>query len=63
MQDCKKCGIYDETKNYCWHFSVMQKDCVYFTPIQYDGDERMSPKVHWDFKIADMKARSMQGPV
>ncbi|MEG1478101.1 MAG: hypothetical protein RSC20_01110 [Clostridiales bacterium] len=63
MEDCKKCGIFDEKKNLCWHFSVVQKDCAYFTPIQYDGDERMSPEDHWDFKIFDMKSRSMQGPV
>lgn len=63
MQDCKKCGIFDEGKDACWRFSVVQKDCAYFTPIQYDGDERMEPEDHWDFKIADMKARSMQGPV
>lgn len=63
MQDCKKCGIFDVTKEACWRFSVAQKDCAYFTPIQYDGAERLEPKEHWDFKIADMKARSMRGPV
>lgn len=63
MQDCKKCGIYDVDKDRCWHFTVIQKNCAYFTPIQYDGDEPMEPEEHWYFKIADMKARSMQGPV
>jgi hypothetical protein len=63
MEDCKKCGIYDEKKDACYHFTVEQKDCVYFTPIQYDDDERLSPEIHWRFKIADMKAKSMQGPV
>ena len=63
MQDCKQCGIYDDGKDFCWRFSVPQKDCAYFTPIQYDGEERLTPQEHWEFKIADMKARSMQGPV
>lgn len=63
MQDCKKCGIYDEAKGACFHFTVVQQDCAYFTPIQFDDDERMSPENHWRYKIADMKAKSMQGPV
>lgn len=63
MERCKECGIYDEKKGACYHFTVAQEDCAYFTPIQFDDDERISPENHWRFKIADMKSRSMQGPV
>ncbi len=63
MVNCKECGIYDKNREICFHFSVEQNDCVYFIPIQYDGDEALTPEEHWDLKIADMKSRSMRGPL
>ena len=60
---CKICGIYDQKAGACWKFSVKQSDCAYYTPIEYDGEEPLTPEEHWTLKILDMKNRSMQGPV
>ncbi|MGM9566854.1 MAG: hypothetical protein ACI3W6_01570 [Clostridia bacterium] len=60
---CEDCGIYDAGKKACWKFSVKQRDCAYYTPIEYDGEEPLTPEEHWMLKILDMKNRSMQGPV
>lgn len=62
-KNCVNCGIFDQSAGHCWKFQHKQKDCAYFTPIQYDGDEPWEPEEHWIFKTLDMKNRSMKGPV
>ncbi|TDA69874.1 MAG: hypothetical protein D9V47_03480 [Clostridia bacterium] len=75
MTRCAECGLMERTgdfgERYCLKFrrcigdgkGQMPGDCPYFTPIQYDGGEPLTPHQHLILKEGELLSKKMRGPV